>query len=80
MRSKILCTGRQKGGRELDRSQYAEAVKSITGTIKITALYKRQEINEHIFGTIKRKWNYYYTDLKEVGESQRRIFVDYVGV
>ena len=25
---------------------------------------KRQEINEHIFGTIKRKWGYYYTDLK----------------
>jgi hypothetical protein len=25
---------------------------------------KRQEINEHIFGTIKRKWGYNYTDLK----------------
>jgi len=24
---------------------------------------KRQEINEHIFGTIKRKWGYNYTDL-----------------
>ena len=24
---------------------------------------KRQEINEHIFGTIKRKWGYSYTDL-----------------
>jgi hypothetical protein len=29
------------------------------------ALYrKRQEINEHIFGTIKRVWGYYYTNLK----------------
>ena len=28
------------------------------------ALYrKRQEINEHIFGTIKRKWGYNYTNL-----------------
>ena len=25
---------------------------------------KRQEINEHVFGTIKRKWGYYYTNLK----------------
>lgn len=25
---------------------------------------KRQEINEHIFGTIKRKWGYYYTNLE----------------
>ncbi|MBK7041557.1 MAG: transposase [Bacteroidetes bacterium] len=25
---------------------------------------KRQEINEHIFGTIKRQWNYYYTNLR----------------
>jgi len=24
---------------------------------------KRQEINEHIFGTIKRKWGYNYTNL-----------------
>ena len=29
------------------------------------ALYRtRQEINEHIFGTIKRKWGYNYTNLK----------------
>ena len=25
---------------------------------------KRQEINEHIFGTIKRQWNLYYTNLR----------------
>ncbi len=25
---------------------------------------KRQEWNEHIFGTIKRKWGYSYTNLK----------------
>ncbi|MFN8236963.1 MAG: IS1182 family transposase [Chitinophagales bacterium] len=63
---KSLCTGRQKGGRELDRSQYAEAVEINNRNYKNNAaLYrKRQEINEHIFGTIKRKWNYYYTDLK----------------
>ena len=62
---KHLCTGRQKGGREIERSQYAEAVEINNRNYKNNAaLYrKRQEINEHIFGTIKRKWGCYYTDL-----------------
>ncbi len=63
---KHLCTGRQKGGREIDRSEFAEAVEINNTNYKNnpTLYRKRQEINEHIFGTIKRKWNYYYTDLK----------------
>ncbi len=62
---KHLCTGRQKGGREIERSQYAAAVEQNNKNYKRNAkLYrKRQEINEHIFGTIKRKWGYYYTNL-----------------
>ena len=61
---KDLCTSR-KGGREIDRSQYADAVEENHQRYKEnTQLYrKRQEINEHIFGTIKRKWGYSYTDL-----------------
>jgi hypothetical protein len=61
---KGLCTSR-KGGREIDRSQYATAVEENHKRYKENAqLYrKRQEINEHIFGTIKRKWGYNYTDL-----------------
>jgi len=61
---KAQCTSR-KGGREIDRSQYAEAVEENHKRYKENAqLYrKRQEINEHIFGTIKRKWGYNYTDL-----------------
>lgn len=61
---KDLCTSR-KGGRELDRSQYADAVEENHQRYQANAqLYrKRQEINEHIFGTIKRKWGYNYTDL-----------------
>lgn len=60
-----LCTGRKDGGREIERSEYADAVdknrKNYTNNPK---LYRqRQEINEHIFGTIKRKWGYYYTNL-----------------
>ena len=62
---KDQCTSR-KGGREIDRSQYADAVEENHQRYKNNPqLYrKRQEINEHIFGTIKRKWGYNYTDLK----------------
>jgi hypothetical protein len=61
-----LCTGRADGGREIDRSEYAQAVEENAERYKNNKeLYrKRQEINEHIFGTIKRKWSYYYTDLR----------------
>lgn len=63
---KHLCTGRVQGGREIDRSEYADAVEENSKRYKEnTALYrKRQEINEHIFGTIKRKWGYNHTNLK----------------
>ncbi len=61
---KDQCTSR-KAGREIDRSQYADAVEENYIRYKENPqLYrKRQEINEHIFGTIKRKWGYSYTDL-----------------
>lgn len=63
---KNLCTGRAKGGREIDRSEFAEAVEQNNERYKSNQqLYrKRQEINEHIFGTIKRKWGYNHTNLK----------------
>ncbi len=63
---KHLCTGKQKGGREIDRSEFADIVEANNKRYQENqALYrKRQEINEHIFGTIKRKWGYYYTNLK----------------
>ncbi len=64
--AKHLCTSRQKGGREIERSEFAEAVEQNRKRyLDNKALYRtRQEINEHIFGTIKRKWGYYYTNLK----------------
>ena len=63
---KHLCTGRIKSGREIDRSEFAEAVEENSERYKANSkLYRtRQEINEHIFGTIKRKWGYNYTNLK----------------
>jgi Transposase DDE domain len=51
--------------REIDRSQYADAGEENHQRYKDNPqrYRKRQEINEHIFGTIKRKWGYNYTDL-----------------
>lgn len=61
---KHLCTSRS-GGREIDRSQYADAVEENNKRYgENSQLYrKRQEINEHIFGTIKRQWGYNHTNL-----------------
>jgi transposase len=61
---KSLCTSRT-GGREIDRSQYADAVQENNQRYQENQqLYrKRQEINEHIFGTIKRQWGYNHTNL-----------------
>lgn len=61
---KHLCTSRT-AGRDIDRSQYADAVEENNKRYHANAqLYrKRQEINEHIFGTIKRQWGYNHTNL-----------------
>lgn len=62
--AKHLCTSRASG-RDIDRSQYADAVEENNKRCHANAqLYrKRQEINEHIFGTIKRQWGYNHTNL-----------------
>jgi hypothetical protein len=64
MSRKHLCTSRA-AGREIDRSQYADAVEENNKRYHENAqLYrKRQEISEHIFGTIKRQWGYNHTNL-----------------
>lgn len=61
---KHLCTSRT-GAREIERSQYADAVEANNKRYQDNPqLYrKRQEINEHIFGTIKRQWGYNHTNL-----------------
>jgi len=62
---KHLCTGRADGRREIERSEFADAIEENNKRYhQHQDLYrKRQEINEHIFGTIKRKWGYHYTNL-----------------
>jgi transposase len=61
---KHLCTARP-AGREIDRSEYASAVEENNKRYRENPqLYRtRQEINEHIFGTIKRQWGYNHTNL-----------------
>ena len=51
-----LCTGRQDVSREIERSEYAEAIAQNTQNYRANPqLYQqRQELNEHVFGTIKR--------------------------
>ena len=63
---KELCTAKADGKREIERSEYAEAVE-LNKQNYLTNKYlyrKRQEINEHIFGTIKRQWGYNHTNLR----------------
>lgn len=62
---KHLCTAQTKRGRFIERSEFAQAAQQNAINYKDnTELYrKRQEINEHIFGTIKRQWGYNHTNL-----------------
>lgn len=60
-----LCTAKSDGRREIERSEFARVVEENRNRYNNNQeLYrKRQEINEHIFGTIKRKWGYNHTNL-----------------
>lgn len=63
---KDKCTGRHDGRREIERSEYAEVVeKNAENYRNNPQLYRqRQELNEHVFGTIKRQWGMNYTNLR----------------
>jgi hypothetical protein len=66
---KHLCTSRP-AGREIDRASTRKALKKITNAIRKKTRNCRtkserttRDINEHIFGTIKRQWGYNHTNL-----------------
>jgi transposase len=63
--ARSLCTAKADGKREIERSEFAQVSEANTRRYRAnSALYRtRQEINEHIFGTIKRKWGYNHTNL-----------------
>ena len=60
-----LCTSNEKG-RIMERSEYAEAAERNTQRVrKQPSIYAaRQQIIEHVFGTIKRQWGYDHILLK----------------
>jgi transposase len=64
--ARFLCT--RAKSREIERSQYQDVVDENNKRVyEDPQLYKRrQQIIEHIFGTIKRSWGYTYTLLKGI--------------
>jgi transposase len=64
--ARFLCT--KAKGREIERSEYQDVVDENNKRVyENPHLYKlRQQIIEHIFGTIKRSWGYTYTLLKGI--------------
>jgi transposase len=62
---KAFCT-RNRNGRLIERSQYAEAVEANAKRIKAEKekYALRQQISEHPFGIIKRQWGYDHVLLK----------------
>jgi transposase/IS5 family transposase len=79
---KSFCTAREKGGREIERSEHQEAVERNNQRVleRKDNYKKRQAICEHPFGTIKRSWGYSYTLVREkekVGGEMALIFLCY---
>lgn len=63
--AKALCT-RNKNGRLIERSQYAQAVEANAQrvTLEKEKYLLRQQIVEHPFGTIKRQWGFDHVLMK----------------
>jgi transposase len=63
--AQIFCTSTPTG-RVIERSEYTEAIEANTRRIRKHAeIYSaRQQIIEHVFGTIKRQWGYNHILLK----------------
>jgi hypothetical protein len=74
------CTKQKKGGREIERSEYQDAVDRNNKRVKENQeLYRRrQAIVEHPFGTIKRSWGYTYTLLKGLEKVNAEVALIYL--
>jgi len=62
-RSKHLCTQSEKNGRYIDRSEYAAIVEENKIRVESNPNYyrQRQQVTEHMFGTLKRQRGFTYT-------------------
>lgn len=60
------CTGGKHNGRSIDRGEYAGAIEANTGRVEENPGYyrQRQQIIEHVFGTLKRERGFTYTLVK----------------
>lgn len=61
--SRHLCTQSKINGRYIDRSEYADVVEENAGRVRQNPDYyrKRQQITEHMFGTLKRQRGFTFT-------------------
>ena len=62
-RNRSLCTGSKTNGRYIDRSEYADTIEANAQRVKNDPEYYRlrQQITEHMFGTMKRQQGFTYT-------------------
>jgi transposase len=74
------CTKQKKGGRQIERSEYQDAVDRNNKRVEQNKeLYsRRQAIVEHPFGTIKRSWGYTYTLLKGLEKVNAEVALIYL--
>jgi hypothetical protein len=63
MSGKTFITTSRASVREIDRSQYADAVEKITSAIMKTHNSTARGDQRAHFGTIKRQWGYNHTNL-----------------
>lgn len=61
--NRSLCTGSKTNGRYIDRSEYADIIKANAQRVRNDPEYYRlrQQITEHMFGTMKRQQGFTYT-------------------
>jgi len=64
--SRHLCTQSKTNGRYIDRSEYADAVEENAERVNQNPDYyrKRQQITEHMFGTLKRQRGFTFTIMR----------------
>ncbi len=65
-RQRQKCTEGKRNGRAIDRSEYAEALEANNKRVNENPDYyrQRQQITEHIYGTLKRQRGFTYTLVK----------------
>ena len=63
---RALCTQGKQNGRAIDRNEYADAIEENAERVKANKGYyrKRQQVAEHMYGTLKRQRGFTHTSLR----------------